>query len=80
MRKILISVAPTAVSDTHIDPVAIAEDLINCATAVAGMVHMHVRKSDGTLIDDLSIFKKIAELIRKESDIIIQASPEGFLS
>lgn len=77
MRKILISVAPTAATDTNIDPEAIAEDVINCARAGAGMVHMHVRKSDGSLTDDLSVFKKIVDLIRKESDIIIQASTGG---
>ncbi len=77
MRKILISVAPTAATDTNIDPAAIAEDVINCAKAGAGMVHMHVRKADGSLTDDLTVFKQIVELIRKESDIVIQASTGG---
>ena len=77
MRKILISVAPTAATDTNIDPAAIAEDVIACAKAGAGMVHMHVRKPDGSLTDDLTVFKKTVELIRKESDIIIQASTGG---
>lgn len=76
-NKVLISVAPVSASDIHINPQKIAADVIACAKAGAAMVHLHVRDENGKLTPDLTILKKIVELIRKESDIIIQASTGG---
>ena len=76
-NKVLISVAPVSAADTHIDPKKIAADVIACAKAGAAMVHLHVRDEQGKLTPDLAILKETVELIRKESDIIIQASTGG---
>ena len=75
--KVLISVAPVSAADKHIDPKKIAADVIACAKAGAAMVHLHVRDKDGSLTPDLSVLKEIVELIRAQSDIIIQASTGG---
>lgn len=75
--KVLISVAPVSAVDKHIDPKKIAADVIACAKAGAAMVHLHVRDKDGSLTPDLSVLKEIVELIRAQSDIIIQASTGG---
>lgn len=77
MRKILISVAPVAATDTYIDPVAIAKDVIACSKAGAGMVHLHVRDRYGQLTPDLSLLEETIRLIRAECDIVIQASTGG---
>lgn len=76
-RKVLISVAPVAATDTHIDPEKIAKDVINCAKAGAAMVHLHVRDENGKLTNDLSLLRETLELIRKESDIVIEVSTGG---
>lgn len=77
MKKVLISVAPVAAADTRIDPAAIAEDVIGCWKAGAGMVHLHVRDRNGRLTPDLSVLEETVRRIRSESDIIIQASTGG---
>ena len=76
-NKVLISVAPVSAADKHIDPKKIAKDVIECAKAGAAMVHLHVREKDGSLTPDLTVLKETVELIRAESDIIIQASTGG---
>lgn len=76
-RKVMISVAPIAATDTVIEPKKIAAEVIACAEAGAAMVHLHVRDSNGNLTPDLSVFKETIKQIRKESDIIIEASTGG---
>lgn len=75
--RVLISVAPVSAADTHIDPAAIAADVLACAKAGAAMVHLHVRNEKGQLTPDLTVFKETAERIREQSDIIIEASTGG---
>lgn len=77
MNKVLISVAPVAADDRNIDPAKIAEDVIACSRAGAAMVHLHVRDKNGKLTKDTSVLEEIIHLIRKESDIIIEASTGG---
>jgi 3-keto-5-aminohexanoate cleavage enzyme len=77
MDKVLISVAPVAATDKNIDPEKIAEDVIACAKAGAAMVHLHVRDYGGRLTSDISVLEETLRLIRKESDIIIEASTGG---
>jgi len=77
MKKILISVAPVSAMEHPIDPKKIAADVIECEKAGAGMVHLHVRDSQGKLTPDLTVFKETVERIRGKSDIIIQASTGG---
>lgn len=75
--KVLISVAPVSATDKHIDPQKIANDIVACAKAGAGMVHLHVRREDGSLTEDLTLLKETIKLIREKCDIIIQASTGG---
>lgn len=79
-NKVLLSVAPVAASDTDVDPAAVARDVIACAKAGAGMVHLHVRDRHGKLTPDLTFFKETVELILKEVDIVIEASTGGVSS
>ena len=81
-RKILVAVAPVG-SDIEppsinpISPQALAEEVVACTQAGAGMVHLHVRDEDGEQTEDLSVFSETIDLIRKSSDIIIQGSTGG---
>lgn len=77
MDKVMISVAPVAATDKNIVPEKIAEDVINCWKAGAAMVHLHVRDIHGNLTTDMSVLNKTLELIRKDSDIIIEVSTGG---
>lgn len=77
MNKVLISVAPVFGTGENNDPVKIAEDVIACSKAGAAMVHLHIRDLEGKLTNDLTVFEETIQLIRKESDIIIQASTGG---
>lgn len=77
MNKVLISVAPVAATDKHIDSAKIAEDVNACAKAGAAMVHLHVRDLQGNLTTDMSVLDETLRLIRKESDIIIEVSTGG---
>lgn len=79
-NKVLLSVAPVAATDTDVDPARVARDVIACAKAGAGMVHLHVRDRWGKLTPDLTQFKETVELIRRESDIVIEASTGGVSS
>jgi len=80
-RMIIIAVAPTgAWGKGKGNPVRaehIAEEVLACAQAGASVVHMHARDRDGDLTKDLREFLRATELIRKGSDIIIEASTGG---
>lgn len=80
MNKVMISVAPVAATDKNIVPDKIAEDVLNCSRAGAAMVHLHVRDAKGNLTTDMSLLKQTLELIRKDSDIIIEVSTGGVSS
>lgn len=82
MRKIIVSVAPVAAMNREqvknlLSPMDIAHDVIDCAKAGASMVHLHVRDLNGELTEDPSEFSRTLDLIREESDIIIQGSTGG---
>lgn len=77
MDKVLLSVAPVSAADTHIDPKKIAEDVIECEKAGAGMVHLHVRDLNGKLTPNLDVFRETIERIREKSNIVIEASTGG---
>lgn len=76
-RKVLINVAPVAASCKHIDPEAIAADVLQCREKGAAMVHLHVRTENGSLTADTSLLERTLELLRKQSDIIIEVSTGG---
>jgi 3-keto-5-aminohexanoate cleavage enzyme len=84
-EKILLTVAPVAHKGSHLPPEArnplspeeIAADVIGCARAGAAMVHLHVRNQWGDQVQDLACFSRTIDLIRRETDIIIQGSTGG---
>ena len=76
-QQVLISVAPVKAGDPHIDPRAIAHDVIESAKLGAAQVHLHIRDAHGVLTPDLSVFQETIRYIRQESDIIIQVSTMG---
>lgn len=81
-RKIIVAVAPVGgkikpPSANPLNPEDVAGQVVACAQAGAGMVHLHVRDSAGNLTEDVSGFTKTLDLIRESSDIIIQGSTGG---
>jgi 3-keto-5-aminohexanoate cleavage enzyme len=84
-RKIVIGVAPVGVdiespSINPLSPQDVAREVVDCAKAGAGMVHLHVRDGSGNQTEDLTVFSKTLDLIRKDSDIMIQGSTGGLSS
>jgi 3-keto-5-aminohexanoate cleavage enzyme len=84
-RKIVVSVAPvgTNIAPPAINPYTpeeVAADVIAAARAGAGMVHLHVRDRQGQQTEDLTEFSRTLDLIREQSDIIIQGSTGGLVS
>jgi 3-keto-5-aminohexanoate cleavage enzyme len=77
MRKVLISVAPVAATDSLINPRAIARDVTECYKHGAAMVHLHVRDLNGNLTPDLSLLEETVRYIRAESDIVVEISTGG---
>ena len=83
-EKIIIGVAPVAHKGKEypgiknpLNAEEIAKDVIGCSKAGASMVHLHVRNMHGEQVQDLSYFTKTIELIRKETDIVINGSTGG---
>ena len=84
-RKIIVAVAPvgtdiTPPSMNPLTPREVADEVVACAEAGAGMVHLHVRDSQGNQTEDISDFSKTLDFIRESSDIIIQGSTGGLTS
>ena len=81
-RKIIVAVAPVGKGDPPVDgnplsPEEVARSVVDCARAGASMVHLHVRDVAGQQAAELDAFSYTLDLIRKESDIIIQGSTGG---
>ena len=68
-KKVLINVAPVAATCRHIDPQAIAADVLECRRQGAAMVHLHVRDEHGALTPDTKLLEETLKLIREQSDI-----------
>jgi 3-keto-5-aminohexanoate cleavage enzyme len=85
MRKVLLSVAPVCHETVSVPegvkvpytPEEVAREVIQCASMGTGMVHLHVRNEKGEQTADLSHFSRTIDMIREESDIIIQGSTGG---
>ena len=75
--KVIVSVAAVCGADAVNNPREIADDVIACAKAGAAMVHLHVRDYNNQLTDDLSVIKETIDMIKAESNIIIQISTGG---
>jgi 3-keto-5-aminohexanoate cleavage enzyme len=85
MRKVLLSVAPVCHETVTVPggvkvpytPEEVAREVIECAGMGTAMVHLHVRNEKGEQSADLSHFSRTIDLIRQDSDIIIQGSTGG---
>lgn len=55
----------------------IAEDAARCREAGAAMVHLHVRKPDGSPSQDAELFRAAIREIRSRCDVLIQVSTGG---
>jgi 3-keto-5-aminohexanoate cleavage enzyme len=55
----------------------IGEDAAKCRAAGAAMVHIHVRKNDGSPSQDAELFRAAIRAIRARCDILIQVSTGG---
>lgn len=84
-RKVIIAVAPVKHPGSEMpagcrNPESaedIAQEVVDCARAGAAMVHLHVRDEHGVQTADTDVFARTLDLIRAESDIIIQGSTGG---
>jgi 3-keto-5-aminohexanoate cleavage enzyme len=81
-RPVAVAVAPVGLhvgepSRNPITPEDVARETIACAREGAVMVHLHVRDRQGRQTADLTEFSKTLDVIREESDIIIQGSTSG---
>lgn len=81
-RKIIVAVAPVGrsvdlPSKNPLTPEEVANEVVACAKSGAGMVHLHVRDSQGKQTEKLQDFSRTLDLIREKSDILIQGSTGG---
>jgi 3-keto-5-aminohexanoate cleavage enzyme len=87
-RKIIIVVAPVKHPGSDMpagchnpqSPDNVAQEVIACTRAGAAMVHLHVRDEYGRQTAGMDVFSRTLDLIRAESDIIIQGSTGGLSS
>lgn len=80
-NKIIIAVAPTGGwgrgKNNPLSPEEVAGEVLGCAGEGAALAHFHSRDLSGELTADMKYFSKTVELIRSESDIILEASTGG---
>lgn len=84
-RKVIVAVAPVAHMEKNIPadvvnpviPELLASQIIDCSKAGASLVHLHVRDVTGRIVGNLDTFSKTIDMVRAESDIIIQGSTGG---
>ncbi|MCG8510552.1 MAG: 3-keto-5-aminohexanoate cleavage protein [Rhodospirillales bacterium] len=83
--KIMITVAPVARVanpnndvDNPLTPPQIARQTLACAKAGASQVHLHVRTEGGEMTSDTRVYSETLDLIRAQSNIVIQGSTGGF--
>lgn len=55
----------------------LAEEAFRCHQAGAAVVHLHVRREDGSPTQDRALFQKAIDAIRARCDIIVQTSTGG---
>lgn len=84
-NTIVLAVAPVAHVGTvlpaeaknPLTPEEVAAEVIGCAKAGASMVHLHVRDLRGEQTFDLRTYSQTLNLIRRETDIVVQGSTGG---
>src|SRR6266850_6967867 len=55
----------------------LAEEAVRCREAGASVIHLHVRREDGTPTQDRGLFQKALDAIRRRTDVIVQTSTGG---
>src|SRR3954467_12380962 len=55
----------------------LAEEAVRCREAGASVIHLHVRRDDGTPAQDKALFQKALDAIRSRCDVIVQTSTGG---
>ncbi len=80
-EPVVITVAPTGAEVTREDnpnvpytPEEIAEEVVRSAEEGASVVHIHARTDDGRPTTDPDVLRRIRDLIRERSDIVIGMS------
>lgn len=69
---------PTMSPHLPVTPDEIVEDCIAASEAGAAIVHIHVRDPEnGEPVTDLDLFRKVAERVHEETDVIIQPTTGG---
>jgi 3-keto-5-aminohexanoate cleavage enzyme len=78
---VVITVAPTGAEVTREDnpkvpytPEEVAEEVVRSAEEGASVVHIHARTDDGRPTTDPGVLRRIRDLIRERSDIVIGMS------
>jgi len=84
MEKLIITVAPVGAEVTRkeqpylpVTPEEIAAEAAAAREAGAAVIHLHVRDAAGNPTQDVEVFARTIELIKKETDLIIQVSTGG---
>src|SRR5437763_16629058 len=55
----------------------LGEEAAKCAAAGASVIHLHVRKDDGTPTQDRALFDRAIRAIRAHCDVVVQTSTGG---
>lgn len=83
-RKVMITVAPTGgmakkSQNPHLptQPEEIAQDLERCAAAGASIAAIHARRPDDEATCDPVIYRRINDLVRERTDIVVNNSTGG---
>ena len=83
--RIVLLVAPVAhegapLPEETVNPLSpeeIASETVRCWNAGAAVVHHHIRDDRGRLTSDLTLYRQTIDLIREQSDIILNVSTGG---
>ncbi len=55
----------------------LADEAVRCLDAGASVIHLHVRRDDGTPTQEKALFQKALDAIRGRCDVIVQTSTGG---
>ena len=55
----------------------LGDEAARCAAAGASVIHLHVRRDDGTPTQDRALFQRAIDAIRARCDVIVQTSTGG---
>jgi len=83
-NKLIITCAVTGAETTKaqnpalpVTPEEIADSAYDAWKAGASVLHLHVRDANAQPTQDLAVFKKTIELVRRKSDIVIETTTGG---